>query len=69
MTDAVFPETSYTTAEALVDAALSGLDRNELVTVPTLRKATQWDGMGTLRGRFLGSVISGKVADRYLSDG
>jgi hypothetical protein len=36
MTDAVFPETSYITAEALVDAALNGLDRNELVPVPTL---------------------------------
>lgn len=69
MTDAVFPETAYITAEALVDAALNGLDSNELVTVPTLGKATQWAEMETLRGQFLGSVISGKVADRYLSDG
>jgi len=69
MTDVVFPEISYITAEALVDAALSGLDRNKLVTVPTCKKAPHRTKWRCSKSSSSGSVISGKIADRYLSDG
>lgn len=65
MSDDVFPASAFISAEALVDAALSGLAAGELVTVPTLEDGL-WDELESVRTRFLGQVVSGKVADRYV---
>jgi short-subunit dehydrogenase len=45
MDDSVFPDPAYISAEALVDAALAGLDAGEKVTIPTLHDPTVWDEM------------------------
>ncbi len=66
MDDSVFPASAYISAEALVDAALAGLDAGENVTIPTLRDPTIWEEMEGVRRRFLADVIGGQVASRYL---
>lgn len=67
MSDAIFPDTAYITAEQLVDAALAGLEQGEAVTIPTLRSPAIWDQMETSRQAFLGEVIAGQIAERYLT--
>jgi hypothetical protein len=68
MSDSVFPDSSFISAERLVDAALAGLAIGEEVTVPTLDDISIWEGVEAARSRFLGSVMSGQVSGRYLVD-
>lgn len=65
LSDAIFPDSAYISAEQLVDAALAGLAQKELVTIPTLTSPAIWDDMEGSRLRFFGEVVGGKVADRY----
>jgi len=65
MSDAIFPDTAYISADQLVDAALAGLAAGETVTVPTMAESTPWEAMETARTGFLGSAMSGRVARRY----
>lgn len=65
MSDSIFPDTAYITAEELVDAALAGLEQGEKITVPTLASLAIWDDMETSRQAFLGEVLAGTVAARY----
>ncbi len=65
LSDSVFPDSAFISAGELVDAALTGLDAGETVTVPTLRSEQVWADMEAARGRFLGEVVGGKVAERY----
>lgn len=67
MSDAIFPDTAYISADQLVDAALAGLAAGETVTVPTMAESTPWEAMETARTGFLGSVMGGTVARRYLT--
>nr|WP_321359904.1 SDR family oxidoreductase [uncultured Hyphomonas sp.] len=66
LSDAVFPEESFLSAEQLVSAALAGLSLGETVTTPTLANPETWDEMEIARGRYMAEVISGAVAPRYL---
>lgn len=66
LSDAVFPDTAYISAEELVDAALTGLEQGEEITIPTLVDDESWNAMESERNRFLGNVMGGKVAARYL---
>lgn len=63
--DSVFPDASYITADALVAAALEGLDRGEDVTIPTLGSMATWEELEAVRSRFLLEVACGQVAERY----
>lgn len=66
MSDSIFPESSFISAGELVDAALAGLDAGEVVTIPTLGTTSIWGDMEGARQRFMGDVMSGKVAERYV---
>lgn len=64
--DSIFPDTAYISADALVDAALAGLANGEQITVPTLVSPALWDDIEGKHRAFLGEVIGGRVAERYL---
>jgi short-subunit dehydrogenase len=49
----------------LVDAALVGFDRRELVTIPPLQTAARWDALNSTRQMLLGDLDQAKVAERY----
>jgi len=54
-------------AAALVDAALTGLSRNEFVTIPGLHDAGQWDAYEAARQAMAGNLSTNRPADRYLA--
>lgn len=66
LSDSIFPDHIYLTAEQLVDAALAGLDAGEAVTTPSLLDAAVWDALEAARGAFMAGVSTGAVAERYL---
>lgn len=49
----------------LVDAALVGFDRRELVTIPPLQKAERWDTLDISRQTLLSDIKQDEVAERY----
>ncbi len=49
----------------LVDAALAGFDRRELVTIPPLQDATRWDALDGARQLLLSDINQARVAERY----
>jgi short-subunit dehydrogenase len=49
----------------LVDAALVGFDRRELVTIPPLHAAERWDALDGARQRLLADIRQAHAADRY----
>ncbi|MBV8633611.1 MAG: SDR family oxidoreductase [Burkholderiaceae bacterium] len=55
-------------AEDMVDAALVGLDRKELVTIPSLPDAADWERFDAAR-KLMGPLLSRSMpAERYLID-
>jgi hypothetical protein len=53
------------TAHDLVDAALVGFDRGEVVTIPSLADAAEWDVYEGARKAMMGHLSSATVAARY----
>lgn len=51
--------------EELVDAALIGFDRRELVTIPPLQDAARWDTLQTTRQALLADIRQAHAAERY----
>lgn len=51
----------------LVDAALVGFDRRELVTIPPLQNAASWEALDTTRQTLLADLDQAQVAERYRS--
>jgi len=51
--------------DELVDAALIGYDRRELVTIPPLHVAERWDALDGARQGLLSDVRQAQAADRY----
>ncbi|MDR6496170.1 short-subunit dehydrogenase [Paraburkholderia terricola] len=49
----------------LVDAALVGFDRRELVTIPPLHVAERWDALDSARQVLLSDIRQGEAAERY----
>ena len=49
----------------LVDAALVGFDRRELVTIPPLHNAARWDALDTARQALLSDIKQDEAAERY----
>ena len=49
----------------LVDAALIGYDRRELVTIPPLHVAQRWDALDGARQGLLSDIRQSHAADRY----
>jgi short-subunit dehydrogenase len=52
-------------AQEMVDAALVGFDRRELVTIPALADADQWTALETARKAILANVMKDRPAARY----
>ncbi|WP_027779319.1 SDR family NAD(P)-dependent oxidoreductase [Paraburkholderia caledonica] len=52
----------------LVDAALVGFDRRELVTIPPLHVAGRWDALDGARQGLLSDIRQAHAADRYRSE-
>ena len=51
--------------EELVDAALVGFDRRELVTIPPLHVAQRWDALDGARLGLLSDIRQARAAERY----
>lgn len=49
----------------LVDAALVGFDRREIVTIPPLHDAARWDALETARQALLSDIRQAHAAERY----
>lgn len=49
----------------LVDAALIGFDRRELVTIPPLHDAARWDTLEAARQGLLSDLRQAHAAERY----
>ncbi len=49
----------------LVDAALIGFDRRELVTIPPLHVAERWEALEGARASLLGDIRQARAAERY----
>ena len=49
----------------LVDAALVGFDRRELVTIPPLHVAERWDALDGARQRLMSDIRQAHAAERY----
>ena len=49
----------------LVDAALVGFDRRELITIPPLQNAESWDTLNTSRQTLFSDIKQSEVAQRY----
>jgi uncharacterized protein len=61
----IFPEHLFATAEEVVEAALRGLDRGELVCIPSLADVRSWHDFDAAQ-RTLGEVVSdGHPSARY----
>ena len=65
LSDSVFPDSTFLTAEQLVDAGLAGLDAGEDVTIPSLPTLDTWGALEAARSRFMAEIGSGQVAERY----
>lgn len=53
--------------DELVDAALVGFDRRELITIPPLQNAERWDALDGMRQTLLGDINQAEAAERYRS--
>lgn len=53
--------------DELVDAALVGFDRRELVTIPPLQDAAYWNALDTSRQVLLSDINQAQAAERYRS--
>ena len=63
-----FPAASVMSAEDLVDAALLGFDRGEVVTIPPLQEIELWEEMNRSRLALAPLLARRTVADRYLAN-
>jgi short-subunit dehydrogenase len=59
------PQEWVMSAEDLVDAALVGLDRKELITIPALPTLEHWQAFETAREAMRGNLSAVKPAARY----
>jgi len=59
------PEQIVMSAEDLVDAALSGLDQGELVTIPSLPEAADWQAYEAARQKMMPNLSRSMPAERY----
>ena len=60
------PSAIVMSAEAMVDAALAGLDQGETVTIPALANKAEWDRFEAARRAMSGHLSSAVPAPRYI---
>ncbi|CAM2163927.1 AraC family transcriptional regulator [Paraburkholderia sacchari] len=61
------PKAIVMSAQDLVDAALTGFDRHELVTLPSLHAGEEWDAYETARRTMAPHLSSSTPAARYVT--
>ncbi len=61
------PKEIVMSAEDMVDAALTGFDRRELVTIPSLHAGEEWAAYEAARQMMSGHLSSSVPAPRYLT--
>ena len=66
---ATFPDGILMSVDDALDAALAGLDAGELVTIPSLPDAAQWEALDAARGVLAPNLSRDRPAERYLSAG
>ena len=59
------PPAIVMSTDAMVDAALAGLDQGEVVTIPSLADKGEWDGYEAARRALSGKLSSAVPAPRY----
>lgn len=59
------PSETVMRADALVDAALAGLDQGELVTIPSLPDAADWNAYEAARQKLMPNLSRSTPASRY----
>jgi len=59
------PAAIVMSADDMVDAALTGLDQGEVVTIPALADKAEWDGYEAARRAMSGKLSSAVPAPRY----
>jgi short-subunit dehydrogenase len=59
------PEEMLMSAEEMVDAALSGLDQGELITIPSLPDVREWDAFNAARVALGRNLSRNHAAERY----
>jgi short-subunit dehydrogenase len=64
-----FPEQVLMTSEEMVDASLAGLDQHELVTIPSLPDAADWEKFDAARLALRPNLSHKHAADRYKVSG
>lgn len=62
---AALDQNSVMTTDALVDAALAGMDRGESVTWPSVEDAARWSDFDDARARLFAATRNGRPASRY----
>ena len=65
LSDAVFPDSAYVSADDLADAVMAGVQQGEEVVTPTLSSANIWLEFEAARGAYMREVMSGRIAARY----
>jgi short-subunit dehydrogenase len=60
------PEGVVMSGDDLVDAALAGLDSGELVTIPSLPDAAEWERLDSARQELTKNISRKEPAERYL---
>jgi len=65
MDAANLPPAMIMEAGELVDAALVGFDRQELVTIPSLPDAAEWEALLAARGKLTPNLSKNHAAARY----
>ncbi|UPG94606.1 SDR family NAD(P)-dependent oxidoreductase [Luteibacter aegosomatissinici] len=63
----MLPKEIVMSAEDLVDAALVGFDRGELITIPPLHAVEHWDAYEAARQAMAPQLSSATPAERYLA--
>jgi short-subunit dehydrogenase len=59
------PESIVMTSQDMVDAALAGLDQGELVTIPSLPEAADWNAFEAARQALMPNLSHRAPAARY----
>jgi short-subunit dehydrogenase len=59
------PQEIVMSSDDMVDAALSGLDKGELITIPSLADPEEWDRFQNARSGLNGKLSTRHPADRY----
>lgn len=62
-----FDSSVFMSAEQLVDAALTGFDRGEEVTLPSVHDAGLWEAFDAARAELFAGTQNGTPAPRYLA--